>query len=101
MAKKKHTYDFPMPAVTTDAIIFSFDSNQLQVLLIRRKEEPFKNKWAFPGGFINPDETAEECVLRELEEETGLNNVEVQQFGSFTDPKRDPRGRTITIAFFG
>lgn len=93
-------YQYPRPAVTTDCVIFGFDGQKLQVLLIERGGEPFKGSWAFPGGFLNMDETVEECAARELEEETGMKDVFVEQFHAFSAVNRDPRGRTITVAFY-
>lgn len=95
-----YCYRYPHPAVTTDCVIFGFDGERLQVLLIERGIEPFKGRWAFPGGFIKMDETAEEGALRELKEETGMENAFIQQFHTFSNPLRDPRERVITIAFY-
>lgn len=100
MEEKHYCYKYPHPAVTTDCVIFGFDGAKLQVLLIERGIEPFKGKWAFPGGFLNPDETAEEGALRELQEETGLTGAYIEQFHCYTDPQRDPRDRVITIAYY-
>ena len=100
MEKQKYTYDYPRPAVTTDCVVFGLDESSLKVLLIERGKEPFKGCWAFPGGFLNMDETAEQCAVRELKEETGLDLLEVKQIGAFSDVDRDPRGRVITIAFY-
>lgn len=100
METKKIVYDYPHPAVTTDCVIFGFDDSNLKVLLIERGIEPFKGKWALPGGFLKMDETAEEGALRELEEETGLTNAYIRQFHTFTEPGRDPRERVITIAHY-
>ncbi|MDD7563482.1 MAG: NUDIX domain-containing protein [Alloprevotella sp.] len=100
METKKYSYDYPHPAVTTDCVIFGFDSSDLKVLLIERGIEPFKGKWALPGGFLKMDETAQEGALRELEEETGMNNAYIRQFHTFTEPGRDPRERVITIAHY-
>ena len=72
----------------------------LKVLLVERGGEPYKGCWAFPGGFLNMDETTDECAVRELEEETGLKNVFVEQLQTFSDVDRDPRGRTITVAYY-
>ena len=69
------------------------------MLLIERGDEPFKGCWAFPGGFMNMDETTEQCAIRELEEETGLKVSEVHQIGAYSKVDRDPRGRTITVAY--
>ena len=100
METKKYSYDYPHPAVTTDCVIFGFDGSDLKVLLIERGIEPFKGKWALPGGFLKMDETAHEGALRELEEETGMNNAYIRQFHTFTEPGRDPRERVITIAHY-
>lgn len=100
MEEKTYTYKYPHPSVTTDCVIFGFDGTKLQVLLIERGIEPYKGRWAFPGGFLNPDETAEEGALRELQEETGLTGAYIEQFHTFTDPHRDPRERVITIAYY-
>lgn len=100
MENNKYCYKYPHPAVTTDCVIFGFDGSELQVLLIERGIEPFKGKWAFPGGFLNMDETAQEGALRELKEETGLKNAYIEQFNTYSDPGRDPRERVITIAHY-
>lgn len=100
METKKYSYDYPHPTVTTDCVIFGFDGSDLKVLLIERGIEPFKGKWALPGGFLKMDETAQEGALRELEEETGMNNAYIRQFHTFTEPGRDPRERVITIAHY-
>jgi len=100
MSDKNYTYKYPRPSVTTDCVIFGFDGNSLKVLLIERGIEPYKGQWAFPGGFLNPEETAEEGALRELREETGLEAAYIDQFHTYTDPKRDPRDRVITIAYY-
>lgn len=95
----KYCYDYPRPGVTADCILFSRKDNGLYVLLIERGNEPFKGMWAFPGGFLEEDETIEACAARELQEETGLENIRMEQFYTFTEPGRDPRGRTISVAF--
>ena len=100
MEKQKYTYDYPRPAVTTDCVVFGLDGHELKVLLIERGNEPYKGFWAFPGGFLNMDETAEQGALRELKEETGLDLRYIKQVGAFSDVNRDPRGRVITIAFY-
>jgi 8-oxo-dGTP diphosphatase len=101
MEDLKYCYKHPHPAVTADCVIFGYDDNNIKVLLIQRGNEPYKGHWAFPGGFMNIDETAEQCALRELEEETGLKDVKVEQFYTFTDVNRDPRERVISIAYYG
>lgn len=100
MEEMKYCYKYPHPSVTTDCVIFGFDGNQLQVLLIERGIEPYKGRWAFPGGFLNMEESAEEGALRELKEETGLTGAYIEQFHTFTDPNREPRERVITIAYY-
>jgi 8-oxo-dGTP diphosphatase len=88
------------PAITVDVVIFRLHEDALKVLLIQRAFPPFKGKWALPGGFVNIDETLEEAALREMEEETGVRDVYLEQLYTFGDPKRDPRGRVITVAYF-
>jgi len=102
MAKKgKYIYDWPRPMVTVDAVVFTFFRNKAKLLLINRGKEPFKGKWALPGGFIEIDEELEIAVARELAEETGLVNVPLEQMYTFGKCGRDPRGRQITIVFMG
>ncbi|MBC8487766.1 MAG: NUDIX hydrolase [Bacteroidetes bacterium] len=96
-----YTYDYPRPMLTVDAVVFRQNGNNPEVLLIRRKHYPFEGKWALPGGFVDMDETLEEAVVRELKEETGLKNVDLKQLHAFSTIDRDPRGRTISVIFFG
>ena len=93
-----YTYKYPRPAVTADCIVITKEAEP-KVLLIERGDEPFKGCWAFPGGFMNMDETTEQCAIRELEEETGLKVSEVHQIGAYSQVDRDPRGRTVTVAY--
>ncbi len=93
-----YTYKYPRPAVTADCIVITREAEP-KVLLIQRGDEPFKGGWAFPGGFMNMDETTEQCAIRELEEETGLRLSNVHQIGAYSKVDRDPRGRTITVAY--
>lgn len=93
-----YTYKYPRPAVTTDCVVFT-QEEEPKVLLIQRGNEPYKGCWAFPGGFMNMEETAEECAVRELKEETGLTVNQIQQIGAYSKVDRDPRGRTISIAY--
>ena len=92
-----HTYKYPRPSVTVDAILIS---NQNSILLIERSGDPFKGKWALPGGFIELDESLETACHRELEEETGLKVKELTQFKAYGAVDRDPRGRTISVVFY-
>lgn len=102
MERKVYTYDYPRPAVTVDAVVFRRnDLGKWEVLLIKRKNEPFSNYWALPGGFVDENETLEEAVQRELYEETSLKGLQLTQLRAFSKPDRDPRGRTISIAFVG
>ena len=96
-----YTYEYPRPAVTADIVLFSRFEDRDYVLLILRKHSPFEGCWAFPGGFIEMDETLIESALRELEEETGLKKIALKQFYTYGDPGRDPRHRTITVVFTG
>ena len=97
----KYTYKWPRPMVTVDAVVFNVSGNKPRLLLIKRGKEPFKGQWAFPGGFVNMDEELEDAAVRELEEETGLTGVKLEQFHTFGKCGRDPRGRNITVAFMG
>ena len=93
-----YTYKYPRPTVTADCVVITREAAP-RVLLIQRGNEPFKGCWAFPGGFMNIDETTEQCAVRELEEETGLRLSSVRQVGTYSRVDRDPRGRTITVAY--
>lgn len=95
-----YTYKYPHPALTADCVVFGFDGKDLKILLIERGNEPCKGCWAFPGGFMNIDETIEQCARRELEEETGLKLAKIEQFHTFSEVNRDPRERVVTVAFF-
>ena len=86
------------PALTCDVIVFTILDGRLQVLLVRRGRPPFRGRWAIPGGFVEKDEPLEAAARRELEEETGLRDVYLEQLYSFGDPGRDPRGHTVTVA---
>ena len=93
-----YTYKYPRPAVTADCIVITKEADA-KVLLIQRGDDPYKGSWAFPGGFMNMDETTEQCAIRELEEETGLKVTELHQIGAYSKVDRDPRGRTVTVAY--
>jgi 8-oxo-dGTP diphosphatase len=95
-----HTYQYPRAALTVDGVVFGFDAGELKVLLIQRALEPFKGKWALPGGFVRVDETLDEAVRRELAEETGLENVFLEQLYTFGAVKRDPRERVVSVAYY-
>lgn len=98
--EKTYTYKYPRPAVTTDSVIFGFDEGELKILLIERGADPYKGYWSLPGGFIEETEDAETCARRELKEETGLENIFMEQLYTFSAVDRDPRYRVITIAYF-
>jgi 8-oxo-dGTP diphosphatase len=96
-----YTYEYPRPALTVDCILFGFDGGELKILLIQRLKEPFQGQWALPGGFLDEaDPTIEHAAKRELEEETGLTNVFMEQLYTFGDVGRDPRGRTVSVAYY-
>lgn len=107
-AKKKASPVAPPPPeavpgiiVTTDAVLFTFEDQQLKVLLVRRANPPFEGLWAFPGGFLRHDEELEACAARELKAETGIAGARLKQFGAVGTVGRDPRGRSITVVHFG
>lgn len=93
-----YTYKYPRPAVTADCVVITKEAEP-KVLLIQRGFDPYKGYWALPGGFMNMDETTNECAIRELKEETGLEVPSLYQVGAFSKVDRDPRGRTISIAY--
>jgi 8-oxo-dGTP diphosphatase len=96
-----YTYDYPRPSVTVDCVIFGLDAQQkVNVLLIQRKHDPFAGQWAMPGGFVDMDEDLETAALRELEEETGVRDLFIEQLFTFGAPDRDPRGRVISVAYY-
>jgi 8-oxo-dGTP diphosphatase len=95
------TDSYPRFAVTCDAAVFSAREGRLTVLLIRRGKPPFKGDWAFPGGFVEIDEDLPDAAARELAEETGLEGLTLEQFHTFGRPGRDPRSRTVTVAYIG
>lgn len=98
MARKTFTYNYPRPMVTVDLVLMSRPPSP-KVLLIRRRDDPFAGQWALPGGFIEMHETLEESARRELMEETGLSTGKLIPVGTYGDPGRDPRGRTISVAY--
>lgn len=97
---KTYNYKYPHPAVTTDIVAFTVKDEALSLLLVRRKNDPFKDCWALPGGFLDENETLDECAARELQEETGLGGLYLEQLYSFSAPERDPRERVISVAYF-
>jgi len=98
---KSYTYKYPRPALTVDIIVIRKTNNKKEILLIQRLNSPFKDQWAFPGGFVDMDETLEDAAARELEEETGLSKINLNQFKAYSEPGRDPRGHTISVVFTG
>jgi 8-oxo-dGTP diphosphatase len=95
-----YRYEYPRAALTVDCVVFGLDESELRVMLIERDLEPFAGKWALPGGFVRVDETVEEAARRELQEETGLDKIYLEQLYTFGDLDRDPRERVITVAWY-
>jgi 8-oxo-dGTP diphosphatase len=95
-----YTYEYPRAALTVDCVVFGFDEEELKVLLIQRGLEPFKGRWALPGGFVRVEETLEQAARRELEEEAGLKNVFLEQLYTFGEVGRDPRERVVSVAYY-
>lgn len=96
-----YTYDYPMIFLTVDILVFDINPVEKKLLLIQRDKTPFYEQWAFPGGFVDIDETLEEAAARELQEETGLENIVLKQFYSFSAIDRDPRHRAVTVVYYG
>lgn len=95
-----HTYQYPRAALTVDCVVFGFDEGDLKLLLIERDLEPFAGKWALPGGFVRVDESLEDAARRELQEETGVSRVYLEQLFTFGKPDRDPREHVVTVAYY-
>ncbi|MEQ8785181.1 MAG: NUDIX domain-containing protein [Pirellulaceae bacterium] len=95
-----YTYEYPRPALTVDCVVFGFDDEDLKVLLIQRLNPPFENRWAFPGGFVELDESLEEAARRELSEETGIEVGFLEQLYTFGAVDRDPRERIVSVAWY-
>ena len=88
------------PLVTVDVVLFTIRDRKLHLLLIKRRARPFENRYALPGGFVLENESLDDAATRELREETGVEKVYLEQLYTFGDPKRDPRGRVITVAYY-
>jgi 8-oxo-dGTP diphosphatase len=102
MAKKgKYIYEWPRPMVTVDAAVLRFLKDDIQVLLIKRRKEPYKDCWALPGGFVEMDEELKDAAARELKEEAGISKIKLEQLKTFGTVGRDPRGRQISVVFWG
>jgi 8-oxo-dGTP diphosphatase len=105
MGKRKFCYEWPRPAVTVDVALFTVSGQlrelRLEVLLIQRDAEPFRGRWALPGGFVREAEDLADAAARELAEETGVGPVYLEQVGAVGTPGRDPRGHTITVVWVG
>ncbi len=100
MTSKKFQYEYPRAALTVDIVVFALDEEDLMVMLIERDLKPFQGQWALPGGFVHVDETLEEAARRELEEETGLKDIFLEQLYTFGQVDRDPRERVVTVAYY-
>jgi 8-oxo-dGTP diphosphatase len=98
---ESYCYDHPRPALTVDIVLLHRAADEIEVLLIKRASEPFAGHWAFPGGFVDQDESLEDAAARELAEETGLVGIRLEEIGAFGDPGRDPRGHTVSVVFAG
>ncbi len=94
-----YTYQHPRPAVSVDIVLFQKINKEYQVLLIKRAQDPFRGSYALPGGFVEMKESQEQAAERELREETGLQNIQLIQIQTFSEPNRDPRGHVISTAF--
>ncbi len=95
-----YTYEYPRPALTVDIVVFTLREEQLQVMLIQRRGEPYAGMWALPGGFVHVDESLEDAAHRELYEETGISTAYLEQLYTYGDPLRDPRDRVVSVAYF-
>ena len=96
----RYCYDFPRPMLTCDVVLFRLRAAAVEVLLVRRKHDPFAGRWAIPGGFVEEEEKLEDAARRELWEETAIRRGALRELGVFGDPGRDPRGRVITVVYY-
>jgi 8-oxo-dGTP diphosphatase len=94
------SYEYARPALAVDCVVFGLDENDLKVLLIQRKLQPFQHTWALPGGFVRIDETLDDAARRELEEEAGVTDVFLEQLYTFGTLDRDPRERVVSVAYY-
>lgn len=94
------SYEFARPALTVDVVVFALDESDLQVMLVQRDLPPFEGQWALPGGFVRVDETLDDAARRELQEETGLRDIFLEQLYTFSAVDRDPRERVVTVAYY-
>ncbi len=95
-----YTYEYPRAALTVDCVVFGLDEQELKVMLIQRGLPPFEGKWALPGGFVRLEETLDRAARRELEEETGLSEIFLEQLYTFSEVDRDPRERVVSVAYY-
>ena len=98
--KMPYSYEYPRPALTVDCVVFGLDPDGLKVLLIERDLDPFKGRWALPGGFVHMDESVDDAARRELKEEAGVSGVYLEQLYTFGRVGRDPRGRVVSVAYY-
>ncbi|MDP7019006.1 MAG: NUDIX hydrolase, partial [Pirellulaceae bacterium] len=95
-----HAYEYARPALTVDCVVFGLDADTLRVLLVKRGQQPHRGDWALPGGFVRIDETLDDAARRELSEETGVDDVYLEQLYTFGAIERDPRERIVSVAYY-
>jgi len=100
MSPRSHTNGFARHAVAVDVVLFTIQGGTLKVLLVKRQQAPYRGDWALPGGIVAADESVDAAALRELQEETNIGNIYLEQLYTFGDTNRDPRGRVVTIAYY-
>lgn len=95
-----YTYKYQRPNLAVDCVVFGLDEEDLKIILIERDKEPYRGKWALPGGFVHIDESLEDAAKRELKEETGIQDVFLEQLYTFGEVDRDPRERVVAVAYY-
>lgn len=95
-----HNAHLAQHAIAVDVVLFTIQGGTLKLLLVKRQQAPFRGAWALPGGLVGTDESVDTAALRELQEETNIGNIYLEQLYTFGDPNRDPRGRVITVAYY-
>ena len=100
MATQARNGHFSGHGIAVDVVLFTIQGGTLKVLLVKRQRPPYRGAWALPGGMVGPEESVDAAVLRELQEETAVGNIYLEQLYTFGDPDRDPRGRVVSVAYY-
>ena len=100
MSPNASSNGFAKHAIAVDVVLFTIQGGTLKVLLVKRQRPPYRGAWALPGGIVGPEESVDDAALRELQEETSISRIYLEQLYTFGEPNRDPRGRVITVSYY-